>query len=209
MAATPKDKPGNDLAVAEDLSQPMAEYIPGTEDWNVPGTDTLAGHDLAKDDLLDALEGVPFVITRLTFRQGIPRPDGEYKAVCAVETAIAPEEVLRRRRVDMSTLPFEPGAQVVFNDGSTGVYRQLVDYLVYKGYITIPETLPKEGKYGETRFDLAHWEWTSINRGEVTHDKDGNPVYAVNVRLQCPRGLRLSTYESAYNPAGGKTRYLG
>jgi hypothetical protein len=207
--AAKEDKPENGVAVAEGLTQPVAEYIPGKEEWAVPGTDTLAGHDLAKDALLDALVGIPFVITRLTFRRGIPRTDGSFKAVCAVETAIAPEDVLKRRRVNMAEMPFEPGAQVVFNDGSTGVYRQLVAYLATKGYITIPEELPEQGGYGESRYDLAHWEWTRINSGEVSQDKNGNPVYAINVRLTCPRGLRLSEYASDYNPNGsGKTRYL-
>lgn len=196
------------VAVAENLTQPVTEYVPGTEEWAMPGSDTLAGHDLAKDELLDSLVGIPFVITRLTFRKGIPRSDGTFKAVCAVETAIAPEEVLKRRRVNMAEMAFEPGDQVVFNDGSTGIYRQLVDYLNAKGFILIPEDLPESGSYGETRFDLAHWEWTAVNNGELSTDKNGDPVYTINVRLVCPRGLRLSTYPSDYNPSGGKTRYL-
>ena len=208
MAA--KEKTEGVVAVADDLAQPVAEYIPGTEQWAAEGTDTIVGHDLAKGELLDTLVGVPFAITRLTFRRGIPKRDGTDSAVCAVEGVIAPEDVLKRRRVNMAELPWEPGAQIVFNDGSTGIYRQLVQYISeVKGYVTLPEGLPEGGGYGESRYDLAHWEWSRINAGEVTTDRDGNPVYTINIRLTCPRGIRVSEYESDYNPAGGRTRYLG
>lgn len=189
----------------------LPEYVPGTSwDESVAVADTVAGHDLAKDDLLDALVGVPFLITRLTFRDGIPNNKVDYEpAVCAVETVIASADALRQRRVDMTNLPFLPDSQVVFNDGSTGIYRQLVHYLTQRGYIEVPEDLPESGGMGETRYDLPPELWSAIHAGTLDTDRDGRPVYTINVRLTAPRGLRLSTYPSDYNPNGGKTRYLG
>lgn len=183
-------------------------YIPGAEDWEST-SDQVAGHDLAKDQLLDALVNVPFKVTALTFRRGTKKPGVEWDpAYVSCETVIAPEHVLKRRRVDMSMMPFEPDSQVVFNDGSTGIYRQIVAYLAAKGIISIPETLPEAGGYGETRYDLPPSEWSEIHAGELTYSDDGFAEYVVSIRLTCPRGLRLSEYENDYNPSGNKTRYL-
>lgn len=209
---TMAQKTGTEIDVPKVTPGTVAElpaYVPGTEEWGI-GYDTAIGHDLAKKELLDALVGVPFAITRVVFRRGIPKQGLTYEpAVCAVECVIAPEHVLRRRRIDMSMLPFEPGAQVVFNDGSTGVYRQIVAYLAASGRIELPEGA-ENGPMGETKYDLPPSEWTAFHAGELWYDanKDGFLSYAVNVRYSCPRGLRISEYENDYNPEGGKTRYL-
>lgn len=196
-------------AVVSASGSAVAEYIPGAEDWDVAvqTSDVIAGHDLAKDEMLDALVNIPFMITRVVFRKGIVK-NGKTAAFASVECVIAPEHVLKRRRVNMMDLPFEPLSQVVFNDGSTGIYRQIVAYLAAGERIVIPETLPESGGYGESRYDLPPVEWTEIRDGEVTAHDDGWIDYAVNVRLTCPRGLRLSQYENDFNPGGSTTRYI-
>lgn len=172
--------------------------------------DEIVGADLAKEATLDALAGVPFVIHRVTFRRGIPKMRGGEKydaAMCTFEVVIAPEHVLRKRRVDVDNLPFEPGGSVVFNDGSTGMYRQAVAYLATKGFISLPEG-PTSGGMGESVYDLAPADWTDIHAGDVETTEDGYLNYRANIRLKCPRGIRVSTYETDYNPDGGQTRYF-
>lgn len=200
--ATPQEK-----AVVSAKGSSVPDYIPGM-DWSefAANADSMAGHDLAKDDLLDALVGIPFGITRLTFRKGIKRQNGVQAAYVSAECVIADAETLKRRRTDFSKLAFEPGSQVVFNDGSTGIYRQLVAYLAFKGMITLPEELPEEGNYGESRYDLPPTAWSEFHDGEVTTEDDGWIDYSVNVRLACPRGIRLSEYASDYGDS--KTRYI-
>lgn len=189
--------------------QEVAPYNPGMDTWGdlTGGADQVLGHDLAKDDLLDALENVPFVITRVVFRKGVVK-NGEQAAYASCEIVVAPEEVLKKRRVNLDNLPFEPGSQVIFNDGSTGIYRQIVAYLAATGRISIPGTLPEQGAYGESRYDVPPTEWEHFHAGTVTFDGDGFPCYTIDVRLSCPRGLRLSEYTNDYNPSGSKTRYL-
>jgi hypothetical protein len=202
-----------DVTVTKDQGNgPMAElpeYVPGTE-WATATeyADQILGHDLAKDDLFDALVGVPFLITRVVFRKGIKRRNGVQAAYASCEAVIAPEAVLKKRRVNLDILPFEPGSAIVFNDGSTGVCRQIVAYLAATGRIELPDNLPEEGPYGESRYDLPPSDWTEAHAGEYKFDGDDFTEYSINIRLQCPRGVRVSEYVNDYNPTGSKTRYL-
>lgn len=200
--------PNNKPAIRETVQEP-ALFDPNAVDWDslYAESDVVRGYDLAKDKLFDALTGVPFVITRVTFRRGKVRDKRQF-AYVSCETMIAPESVLAKRRVNIADLPFDPGALVVFNDGSTGIYRQIVAYLEARGFITLPEG-PDNGPHGTVRFDCPPSEWAEIHAGEASTDEDGFFTYTANIRLACPRGLRLSTYENDYNPDGSTTRYLG
>lgn len=177
--------------------------------------DEVLGFDLAKDEILDALEGVPFLITRLTFREaGMLSRD----AYVSCEAQIAPKAELERRRVDLQKLPFDPGELVVFNDGSTGVYRQIVQYLAIKGFITLPHPVSVSGpgpRYSEKdkkviyecSYDLPPELWTDVSGGEMRFTPNGKGEYVVNVRLFARRGIRISEYQNDWTQ-DGKTRYL-
>lgn len=166
--------------------------------------DEVVGYDLIKDDILDALAGVPFLMTRITFRQ-----QGTLTFLSA-ECIIGPADMLKRRRVDTAQLPFEPGELVVFNDGGTGIYRQIVAYLHARQYLTIPEPVIPGGKSGISTYDLPLEEWGTagwnINSGSYTYTADGHPSYTAEVRLLAKRGIRISDYNWSGGPA--KTRYL-
>ena len=171
------------------------------------------GYELAKDDVADALEGVPFLITKVTFRPGFPDPSNKARKLAFVscEIVIADEEFLSRRKKSLDGKPFLPGDHVVLNDGSTGVYRQVVAALETAGYIELPEG-PTEGSYPTTRYDTPPGEWTTIHvgtreRGEVGTSTEGFDTYECDVRILAPRGLRISEYSNDYT-ADGKTRYL-
>jgi hypothetical protein len=185
--------------------QTPAPYNPVKDDWNtaIAGADEVLGHDLARDELLDALEGVPFLITRVTFRKG------DYAAhYVSCECVIAPKDMLERRRVNLATLPFDAGDHVVFNDGSTGIRRQIVAYLYGKGYIALPDPVVIEGKAGECSFDLSPGEWADISAGDMRFDTDGSAVYQADVRILAKRGIRISDGYSNEWTQDGKTRYL-
>lgn len=185
--------------------------------WSVAinEADEVLGFDLAKDEILDALEGVPFLITRLTFREAGMISRDSY---VSVECQVAPKAELERRRVRLDTLPFDPGELVVFNDGSTGVYRQLVQYLKVKGFITLPHPIVESGngprydekakkiKY-ECSYDLPPEMWTDVHGGEMRFTPNGKGEYTVNVRLFARRGIRISEYDNDWTK-DGKTRYL-
>ncbi len=200
----------------------LPEYNPALETWQdlTGSADEIVGKELAKDELFDALKGVPFLITKVIFRRGTKRQlpkglaekfgtDEKTFAFVSCEAVIAPEDVLKRRRVNIENLPFDANGQIIFNDGSTGVYRQIVVYLTAIGAIELPEPIVQGGKHGECSYDLPPSDWEAVNRGIVSYDEDGWANYEINVRLSCPRGIRLSEYETDYSPDGGKTRYLG
>lgn len=194
-------------------------YQPG-EDWDslVGSADEIIGYDLAKDETADDLVGVPFAIVGVTFRPGLLRGK-ERQAYVSCEVRVSPHLDLRlinarregSRLAGLDTLErlaFGPDSHVVFNDGSTGVYRQVVKYLAAKGYVTLPDPVTEAGPYGESSLDLAPYRWAGIAAGTAKEADDEWLDYSAAIRLLCPRGLRLSLYENDYTQTG-KTRYLG
>jgi len=192
-----------------DAEQEILPYD-GNASWDElrENADEVLGHDLAKDALFDALANVPFLITRLVYRKGVKRNNGVQGAFVSCEAVIAPEAILKKRRVNLDVMPFEPESKIVFNDGSTGIYRQILAYLAATGRVALPTELPESGSYGDTRYDLPPSEWAEIRGGEIGYDEDGFLTWECNVRLSCPRGIRLSEYANDFNPNGSKTRYL-
>jgi hypothetical protein len=178
------------------------------------GADEILGHDLAKDENLDALEGVPFLITKVVFRPG---EKGQRESYATLEIVLASRQLMERRNVNLATLPFDPGDLVVINDGGTGIYRQIVAYLHAKGFIALPEPLvvngngprwddkAKEMVYA-CSFDLPPSAWADVNAGDLRFDNDGKPVYTANVRIFAKRGIRVSDYSNDFGES--KTRYL-
>lgn len=196
-------------------------YTPGM-DWEtlLETADEILGYDLARDETADDLVGVPFALTAVTFRPGVLR-DKVRQAYVSCEVRISPHLDLRLintrregsrlpRINDLDMLAFGGNQHVVFNDGSTGVYRQVVKYLAVKGYVELKTPVVETGAYGESSFDQPPSGFADIHRGEVRFDKEGFPVYTAAIApiLYCPRGLRLSLYENDYTQTG-KTRYIG
>jgi len=211
----------------------ISRYNPASDDWDslIEGADEVLGYELAKDELADELVGVPFIVTRMQFRPGVNRPTGERDdkgkpvvkqgAYVTLSCRLAPSFNLTRINVarkanglspilTMDALPFETDAHVVLNDGSTGLYRQAVEYLHAKGHITLPDPVVTVGPMGMCSFDLIPAEWESINTGDAHYTEDEFLVYDTEVRLFAKRGLRLSAYENEFTAPGeqAKTRYF-
>lgn len=189
----------------------VERYNPALHSWDdlASDADTVLGADLVSTDdaLFDALVGVPFLITRVFYRPSEYGTASEGNYV-SVEAVIAPEHILRRRRVNIETMPFEPESQVVFNDGSTGIARQITAYLHATGRISLPEPVHPEGKRGESSYDLPVSKWTDIHAGDMRFTPTGEAVYVCDIRLSCPRGIRISDGYEFDGGKDGKTRYL-
>jgi hypothetical protein len=205
--------------MSSDIAPQLPVYQPGA-DWQtlMDSADEILGYDLARDETADDLVGVPFLLTRVEFRPGIMR-DKVLQAYVSCEVHIAPQLDLRlinsrressrlNRLTDLDSLAFGPDSNVVFNDGSTGIYRQVVKYLASREYITLKEPVNEVGSYGESSFDQPPGKWAGTPKGSITVTAEGFAGYATDTLLYCPRGLRLSLYENDYTQTG-KTRYLG
>jgi hypothetical protein len=181
------------------------------DEWWATEADEVEGHDLLRDDALYDLVGVPFVGLKAIFRDGIQRKGAKYRDdYVSLELRVAPTQTIlaslsriqaRRRSFDVPELTAEqlaslPGEQLVINDGSTGLYRQIVEYLAAKELITLPEG-DEQGEKGETIFDLPRSQWVK-GTDEATE--------GIEIRLRCSRGLRFSDYSNEYTGDNEKAR---
>jgi hypothetical protein len=117
--------------------------------------------------------GVPHVITSVSFRKGTKTPDGIQHDYISCE---------------FTTVTAAP-VEAVYNDGSTGIRRQIVGYLAGK------DILPEA--YKETP-DAPVWV-------QPADDTEKDPEFSI--RFLAPRGLRVSDYENDFTK-DGKTFYL-
>jgi hypothetical protein len=172
--------------------------------------------DIFKDQKLDSLIGVPFVVMGGTFRERIV--DGHYSDFVTLICAIAPESFLLKRKIRyQGTEIWFPEQVFGINDGSTGIRRQIVAHLHNKGIIQATEKdaeIIESGKRGECTWDTRLGEWNAKNGDhEITADKETGADlmvwdFALESALVAPKGIRKSEYPGRY----GKpviTRYLG
>jgi hypothetical protein len=179
--------------------------------WNDEEADDVEGQDLLRDEALKDLVGVPFRATHIVYREGVQRKGVSYRDdYVSVELRVAPARIIltglnriqeRRKSFDVPPLTAEqlsslPGEQLLLNDGSTGIYRQITSYLHAKELIKLPEG-EWEGEKGACVLDLPRSQWTA---GDEELSK------GVDVKLNCVRGLRFSEYPSEYLPEGQMAR---
>jgi hypothetical protein len=139
------------------------------DDWSSLSYEEMLGLDQTLDvvqgsdlQIKSELFGVPFIIRRVVFRGATPTRD--YVSVEAVA---------------------KDKGNIVFNDGSTGIKRQIIEYLASRGHLSIPES------------DL------DANPDQQIAAVDEN--IAFDILLHCPRGLRASEYTVESGPAAGET----
>lgn len=173
------------------------------------------------------LLGVPFTVTAVTFwtpPADKSSPSGYRTGYVSCETTIGSVDELQRaidrgrvlertgdniRVIEhIEQLGFYPGERVLFNDESTGVRRQIVDWLIKVGLITLPTNTDKH--HGNP-LDMPWPLWESFAehtmQGEVavprfTRLPNGQPFL-----IRATRGLRVSEYTNDYGP--GETYYFG
>jgi hypothetical protein len=184
------------------------------DSWWDAEADDVEGYDLVKDKALFSLVGVPFRISSFAFRVGIQHKGIDWRNdFVSAELRVAPTPIIVRqynrimsRRTgdlipDASAIP-DPGEQLVINDGSTGLYRQVVQYLEAKDLIVVPDDLPTTGGKNECRYDLpaSMFEVTdaalATDVAMIRFSPSGEQVTFFHVDLRCSRGLRYSDYDS-------------
>jgi len=185
-------------------------YRPGDHnlerDWETFAQegDAVLGHELLKEDQVDRLIKVPFVITRVRYHEGVPNQAMAYRpAFVSVEAVVAPGRVLQvaaeRGRLVMSELSVNPLEHIVFNDSGAGILRQITQYLYERKIIGLPDPIVGKGPRGQCSWDLPPQEWT------FGTDRGWN---GIDIRLACPRGIQISKqYNDDFPDA--ETRYLG
>src|SRR5271165_6472774 len=133
------------MQVPEAVSREMAEWNNEVADaMEVEGYSLYGGKE--NDRTLDALINTPFVIKSVTFRPGdiIPKGQTEPRDYVSVECLIRPDHAARFAR-----------KYIVFNDGSTGIYRQIVAALATRDLVELDENLPESGNANTTRYDVS------------------------------------------------------
>lgn len=168
-------------------------YAQDMSEWNsllstaseVEGYSLIGGKD--NERTMAMLVGVPQLIKNVTFRVGdiIPAGQDHPRDFASVEVLIHPDHAARF-----------PRKYAVYNDGSTGVYRDIIKRLAKDGIITLPDG-PVSGDANTTIYDVA-----------LTDREDGKPVEFTNLNLYCPEGLRVSEYKNE-DGSGAQTYYLG
>ena len=145
---------------------------------------------VSKEDLI----GVPHVIIAVTYREGFPRAGavGDY---VSVEAVVADKDTLHSSPV-RSMLPMGiegltvyPEESVVYNDGSTGIRRELTSLFARMGLIDVGAARTD----AENPFDKPYQFWQEgeeLATTGITADSDGEPF-----RFVAMRGLRKSEYE--------------
>lgn len=187
---------------------------PAQRAWeDVDSIDSVFSADIEKDKM--ELCGVPFIITGATFRPGRFKNLGQTKSgeFVSVELITAPEplftQLVNKYRSRLMAQGFNlsippeigPDESLIINDSSTGIRRQLVQYLHLSGMITVKEgaeTSDLTGQSGTNVFDTESSDWVSGGAIAAT---------GISLRLLCKRGLRPSQYENEYTPEG-MTFYL-
>lgn len=196
-----------------DTREGLPEPWTGGSWGDLAGTaDEVQGADLEKGG---QLIGVPMCLIRADFREGDFFQNGIQGWYVSLETIIGPQadidRAYKRGRIPDDIAVPEPGERLVFNEGGTGVYRQIVEYLEGKGLIRIDSDLGKTGGMGESRYDILPPEWSvreDIQADVLRIGPDGTKSVSFPLRLLCPRGLRQSEYENEHTKQGC-TRYLG
>lgn len=155
------------------------------------------------------LIGVPFVITRVIYHSELKFPKGYLTAHGSIAPREYLEDAIKRGWIPdvdtVSDLLFKPGETIKFNDGSTGIRRQVTRVLHNLGAIDIGATESHED------FDRPWDEWESFTQstqenGEVDKktkevEKIDVPDITVNPRtggplvIMCRHGLRASWME--------------
>lgn len=127
------------------------------------------------DKALDSLIGIPLLIKNVTFRSGDIIPSGQTEArdYVSVECLIRPDHAHKFAR-----------RYVVFNDGSTGIYRQIVAALAARDLVELDDKLPEAGDANTTRYDVS---FSNPDSGDTTFP---------GINVLCPEGIRKSDYQT-------------
>lgn len=134
-------------------------------------TDTIGSNELVdKKELL----GEPLILVQVSFR---------------------PSEKASRDYVSVEAIGKTHG-YIVFNDGSTGIRRQMLNYCVQKNFARWND----ENENYDRNAEELEWEAPATLR----FDDNAAVTISVPIRVKVPHGLRLSEYD--YTDENNKSR---
>lgn len=182
-------------ADADVMAVGYADLIGSGEFYAVPGFGLV--------DDKDQLCGVPHIIIGVTYQKCTPqRPRGYVSLRGLIGDQAALDEAKRRHWIpNDGEIAFNPEERIVYNDGSTGIRRQITQLLDKWGLIAVGnENYNGEDENYPTRFDLPWTEWDSFSQSERQGDEDV-PSFQTNhmgnlFALKVGRGLRKSEYSN-------------
>lgn len=155
-----------------------------------------------KNELL----GVPFVIIGVTYRDGFRNGPilGDY---ISVEAVVADKDTMSspqvRHQVGDRDLTVYPNEAVVFNDGGTGIRRDLTELFSNMGLIDPGLPAKDQNRYDRP---MSLWaEGADLAASGINADDKGNVF-----RYIAMRGLRVSKYEipEQYGKGDASTYYF-
>jgi len=192
------EEPENALALpaSVDLMNVSFGELAQSDQYRIPGWDLVDNKDL--------LMGVPFIIVGVTFQMPVAdksRPAGERDYVSC--RAIIGDEERLTEAVERGWIPnklaFKPEERILFNDGSTGIRRDIVRILHSAGLINVGHENDKN------RFDLPWTQWESFSQS-AEQGENIVPEFTTNHRgnlftIEARRGVRKSEYSNEYGDA--------
>lgn len=193
------ERPNSELpagipADADIMSVSYSDLIGSGEFYQVPG------FGLVDDKML--LVGVPHVILGVTFQQPTPaRPRGYVSLRGMIASADKLDEARRRGWIpNNGEIPFNPEERIIYNDGSTGIRRQVTELLHKWGLIKVGHENFEPTEDYPSRFDLPWSEWDEYSESEQQGERVV-PGFTKNHlgRMFClnvARGLRVSEYSN-------------
>jgi len=179
-------------ADADVMSIAYSDVVDSGEFYQVPG------FGLVEDKML--LIGVPHIIIGVTYQMPTPaRPRGYVSLRGFIANAEKLAEARSRRWIP-GECPFSPEERIVYNDGSTGIRRQITELLDKWNLIDVGNDDFEPSADCGSKYDLPWTDWRSFDQVEVqgenmvpgiTKNHNGN-LFTLNVA----RGLRVSEYSN-------------
>lgn len=179
-----------------DLMNISFDDLAQSDQYRIPGWDLVDNKDL--------LMGVPFVIVGVTFQMPVAdkgRPSGErdYVSCRAVVGGQAQLDEATERGWIPGKLAFKPEERILFNDGSTGIRRDVVKILQSVDLIDVGH------EDDPNRFDLPWTQWKSFSQAAL-QGSNVVPEFTTNHRgnlftIMARRGVRKSEYTNEYGDA--------
>lgn len=183
--------------------------------------------ELFESDEKWKLLGVTHYITRVTYRPTLL--EGKPADYVSVEARIASEAKLElrikqeripniRSLAQLIELGVEPGAQIVYNDGSTGIRQQLTYMMHGMGIIQVADIAPADMHVKNKIFTTHYQSWLNIgDQVSETADlkEEGAVVQHPDIRMRdlnnpllvkANQGLRVSDYSFDGRPT--QTYYI-
>lgn len=200
------DEMENVLAVSPDadLMNISVADLAQSDQYRIPGWDLVSDKDM--------LMGVPFFIVGATFQMPVAdkaRPGG-FRDYVSSRAIIGTQEMLdeaNERGWIPGKLAFKAEERILFNDGSTGIRRDIVKILDSAGLIKVGN---EDLSVGVNRFDLPWTMWDSFSQSAL-QGENVVPEFTTNHRgnlftIKCARGVRRSDYSNEYGDSS--TYYL-